>query len=71
MAAILVRTMARYSRTAMTQILCMGHFLGPGAVGRGDAYEDVMERRVRDLEVFDGAALHKLLQKSAQKKLTI
>src|SRR5438874_1249632 len=48
----LVRTAARYSRTAMVSVLRMGLLRG-GDVG--DADEDVVQRRVGQLEVADPA----------------
>src|SRR5438552_17097878 len=51
----LVRTAARYSRTAMTRTLRMGHLLDFGA---GNADEDVVERGAGELEMADPAAIH-------------
>src|SRR5438445_8082432 len=51
----LVRTAARYSRTAMTMTLRMGDLLG---VGAGDADEDIVQRRTGQLEMAHPAATH-------------
>src|SRR5262245_62950980 len=62
----LVRTAALYSRLAMTQILRTDGLLQGGGgldgrfvVGRGDADEDVVQRRPRQLEVNHAATLEK------------
>src|SRR5581483_558089 len=55
----LVRTAARYSRTATTNILRMVVLL---RVRSGDADEDVVQRWLANLEVPQAAALHQMGQ---------
>src|SRR5438034_7393325 len=54
-----VRTAARYSRAAMTSTLRMLALL---AFRTGDAHEDVVQRRPRQLEMPHRAALHQRRQ---------
>src|SRR5260370_36575119 len=56
----LVRTAARYSRTAITNVLRMGGHLRRRLRGPGNAHKDVVESRPRHLKVTHAAALHQL-----------
>src|SRR5262245_1995752 len=57
MMKVLVRTAARYSRTAMTSILRMGR------LRVGNAHEDIVQGRMGQFEMVDRAAGHEGGQK--------